>query len=198
MTVRSKPLTLTVVLMLSLLAACQSIGSRNNSATASPQATAAADYCIQNGGTVETRYPFYGTNGSNPLQLAGSLQVCVFTAADQSQILVALDTLYTDQPTLAASAYLAKVPLVSKQPSGNPSSFYCTQLGGTDAFGGVNASGGGWAKADASDAIAFCVFPDLSVIDSWGLTYHSEGTIRGADLTDLLRYKPLQAQKVFP
>jgi hypothetical protein len=37
-----------------------------------------------------------------------------------------------------------------------------------------------------------CIFPDLSSIDSWGLTYHSEGTIRGADLTDLLRYKPPQ------
>ena len=37
-----------------------------------------------------------------------------------------------------------------------------------------------------------CVFPDLSSIDSWGLTYHSDGTIRGADLTDLFRYKGLK------
>ena len=66
-----------------------------------------------------------------------------------------------------------------------------------DQFGGVNASGGGWAKEGAADAIAMCIFPDLSTIDSWGLTYHSDGTIRGADLTNLLRYKPPQAPHVF-
>lgn len=56
----------------------------------------------------------------------------------------------------------------------------------------------GWAKAGARDVIAMCIFPDLSSIDSWGLTYHSDGTIRGADLTNLLRYKPPQAPQVFP
>jgi len=40
------------------------------------------------------------------------------------------------------------------------------------------------------DPISMCVFPDLSIIDSWGLTYHSNGTIRGADLSSLLRYRP--------
>jgi hypothetical protein len=33
-----------------------------------------------------------------------------------------------------------------------------------------------------------CVFPDLSSIDDWGLTYHSNGIIRGRDLTDLFRF----------
>jgi putative hemolysin len=111
---------------------------------------------------------------------------------------VALDALYTDQPTLAALAYRAKVPMQPNKSGGNPSSFYCTQLGGTDAFGGVNATGGGWAKADAGDVISLCIFPDLSSIDSWGLTYHAADTIRGADLTDLLRYKPSQAPKIYP
>ncbi len=187
-----------VLIVVVVAASCQPTGSSSPAAGTSQTSDAAAAYCTQSGGTVETRYPFYGTNGSNPLQLAGSLPVCVFTAADRSQIFVALDTLYTDQPTLAASAYLAKVPLASTQPSGNPSSIYCTQLGGTDTFGGINASGGGWAKADAKDVVAMCIFPDLSSIDSWGLTYHSEGTIRGADLTNLLRYKPPQGPKVFP
>jgi putative hemolysin len=201
MTIRSKRITLMVMTFVLLLSACQPTSSApptTNSAASAATSSAAATYCTQNGGMVETRYPFYGTNDSNPLQLAGSLQVCIFTAPDKSQIFVALDTLYTDQPTLAAIAYQAQVPMQPNRSGGNPSSFYCTQLGGTDAFGGVNASGGGWAKADASDVIAFCVFPDLSVIDSWGLTYHSEGTIRGADLTNLLRYQSPQAPKVFP
>jgi hypothetical protein len=34
-----------------------------------------------------------------------------------------------------------------------------------------------------------CIFPDLSSIDSWGLTYHSQGIIRGIDLGTVLRYK---------
>jgi len=34
-----------------------------------------------------------------------------------------------------------------------------------------------------------CVFPDLSSIDTWGLTYYADGTVRGADLSDLLRYR---------
>jgi hypothetical protein len=116
--------------------------------------------------------------------------VCTFTADDDSRITIALDTLYTDQPTLAALAYRAQTPLEPGQPSVNPSSLYCTQVGGTDTFGGISAAGGGWGLEDAADVTALCVFPDLSVIDSWGITYHVDGTIRGADLTDLLRYRP--------
>jgi putative hemolysin len=158
----------------------------------------AAAYCTQSGGAVETRYPFYDANGSSPLQLAGSMQVCVFTSkGDQSKIMIAVDTLYAEQPTLAASAYLAKPPLKSAPPSANPSSVYCSQLGGTDLFGGVNATAGGWAKERGADAIAMCVFPDLSTIDSWGLTYHAGGVIRGADLAGLLRYKPPQTPQLF-
>jgi putative hemolysin len=188
---------LLLVMVVLLLAGCVPVPGGGQTAATPQAASAAAAYCTQNGGTVETRYPFYGTNSPNPLQLAGSLEVCIFTATDQSRIFIALDTLYTDQPTLAASAYLAKAPMERTGSSANPSSIYCSQLGGTDAFGGVNASGGGWARADRSDVIALCIFPDLSSIDSWGLTYHSDGTIRGADLTDLLRYKPPEAPDVF-
>jgi putative hemolysin len=176
-----------------LLAGCVPVPAGDPTGSTSQTASGAEAYCTQNGGTVETRYPFYGTNSENPLQLAGSLKVCIFTAPDRSRILIALDTLYTDQPTLAASAYLAKAPMERTGSSANPSSIYCSQLGGTDAFGGVDASGGGWGRADGSDVISLCIFPDLSSIDSWGLTYHSDGTIRGADLTDLLRYKQAPA-----
>jgi hypothetical protein len=43
-----------------------------------------------------------------------------------------------------------------------------------------------------------CVFPDMSTIDSWGLTFRSDGVIRGADLTELLRYQPEEQERLFP
>jgi len=151
-----------------------------------------AAYCTHSGGTVESRSPYYGTNGSDPLRLAGSHQFCRFTAADHSKLLVSLDTLYAEQPTLAALAYQSATPLKEGQPSTNPSSLYCSQLGGTDQVGGVNAAGGGWAvDGKLDDVVAICVFPDFSAIDSWGLTYHSNGTIRGADLSQLFRFQPM-------
>lgn len=157
--------------------------------SANPE-SAAADYCAQNGGVVETRYPFYDANSADPLQLSGSLTVCTFTAPDDSRIAVGLDTLYTDQPTLAAMAYRAGTQPDPNSSSANPSSLYCTQIGGTDSFGGTSFVVGGWGLEDAADMITMCVFPDLSVIDSWGITYHTNDVIRGADLSDLFRYQP--------
>ena len=165
--------------------------------TAGAQDNQAGAYCFKNGGKVETRYAFYDTNSQRPLRMAGAMQVCTFTAPDHSRIVIALDTLYTDQPTLAASAYLARPTVETAPPSSNPSSVYCSKLGGTDLFGGVSAAGGGWANPDGSDVIAMCVFPDLSAIDSWGLTYHATGAIRGANLEPLLRYHPDQSRKPF-
>jgi putative hemolysin len=152
-----------IIFTMFLFTACTSGAAENNALPASQSNTAAADYCSENGGVVETRYPFYGTNNADPLQLSGSLEVCKFTAEDGSHILVGLDTLYTDQPTLAALAYRAKTPLdTGASPvSANPSSLYCTQIGGTDTFGGISAAGGGWALADGADVISLCVFPDL-------------------------------------
>jgi len=63
-------------------------------------------------------------------------------------------------------------------------------LGGSDLFGGINAAGGGWVlDSDPDDVLETCIFPDLSSIDSWGLLYHSQGIIRGQDLSTVLRYK---------
>jgi putative hemolysin len=159
-------------------------------------------FCAQAGGNVRVRYPAYGTNTSAPLRLAGERRFCEFTGEDGSSIVIAVDTLAAEEPTLAALAYLNPPPLDPGPPSGNPSSRYCSQLGGTDLFGGVSAAGGGWVLQDdpgagpapgappAGDVIAMCIFPDLSTIDSWGLTYHSSGIVRGADLEPLLRYRP--------
>jgi putative hemolysin len=182
-----------VLILVFTLAGCSSTSAGQTGV----QDGAAAAYCTQKGGKVETRYPFYAVSSANPVRLAGSMQVCTFTADDDTRIMIALDTLYTDQPTLAAAAYLAQPRMTEASPSANPSSLYCSQLGGTDLFGGVNASAGGWANEDASDGIAFCIFPDLSAIDSWGLTYHSDDVIRGADLTGLLRYQPEQPAGLF-
>ena len=191
MKLRIRYFTPILTLLVMILAGC--IGRSRAELPESGSQSEAAAYCVQNGGEVETRYPFYGTNGPDPLRLAGSMQVCVFTSPeDRSKIYVGDDTLSTDEPTLAATAYLSAPAMQTGPPTGNPSSSYCTQLGGSDAFGGINASGGGWGRAGAVDVISMCVFPDLSSIDSWGLTYHSDGTIRGADLTELFRYQPEQ------
>jgi putative hemolysin len=154
-----------------------------------PDALPGAAYCTQTGGTVHKRYPVYGTNGSNPLPLAGFQYFCQYRKmGGTGRIHVLLSTLYAKQPTLAALAYYAKVPI---QPGchGNPASCYCSQLGGTDLFGGINAAGGGWVNKHTVDQVLdACIFPDMSSIDSWGLTYHSAGIIRGVDLSKVLRY----------
>ena len=62
-------------------------------------------------------------------------------ASDCSRIHLFVDTLYSTQPTLAALAYYAQVPL--GQCGGNPASCYCTLLGGSDQFGGTSGAGHG-------------------------------------------------------
>jgi hypothetical protein len=156
-----------------------------------------ATYCVSKGGVVQERIPEYGTNNSNPLKLSGSAYFCQFTKKDSSQINVLLSTLGTDKPTLAALAYYAKVQLGSC--NGNPASCYCTLLGGSDSFGGVNLAGGGWVlKSDPTDVLETCMFPDMSSIDSWGLAYHSAGIIRGKNLAGVLKYaNPYKASASF-
>lgn len=178
-----------------LLSASFSATAQNSSTTKTPGGSPEA-YCSATGGVAENMYPAYGTNGGTPLRLAGLQGFCVYTASDQSQIYLLLSTLFTVHPSLAALAYYAQV-----QPSsgcqGNPASCYCTQLGGSDLFGGVSAAGGGWIpQNNPSFVLEACIFPDLSSIDSWGLYYHSAGIIRGIDLSTVLRYNnPYKASK---
>lgn len=181
-------------------------------ATATPGAASgdAAAYCTSKGGTVTTRFPAYNTNAGSSqwIKMNGSEDFCTFLAPQddtgfQSQISIALDTLYSDQPTLAVLAYL-EPPAVGPAPNGvNPSSIYCTKLGGSDVWGGAdNAAGGGWVTTAPDSAtnfqvVSMCVFPDLSAIDSWGLTYHANGVVRGTDLSKVVRYQPAQLPNVF-
>jgi putative hemolysin len=157
----------------------------------------AAQYCVNKGGMAVVREPFFNTNGpqSGWLQLPGFLVFCQFTSpTDGSRISISLETLATDKPSLAALAYYARTPAQPHTGSANPASLYCTQLGGTDTFGGVNASGGGWVNMDATDVVLeACIFPDLSSIDSFGLFYHSANIIRGIDLGTVMRYHPATA-----
>ena len=151
--------------------------------------TAAVAYCRQTGGQVEFRRAVYGTNGPNPLTLAGERGFCQYTAKDGSRIHILLITLYTKQPTLAALAYILKPPLGGNC-TGNPASCYCSQLGGSDQFGGTTGAGGGWYLKNSIDqTLEACIFPDMSSIDSWGLTYHTNNIIRGINLTKVMRYK---------
>lgn len=152
-----------------------------------------AEYCVKKGGEVDGRQPYFNTNDDNEqnwLQLSGARQFCRFTSKkDGSRIYVLLSTLYTEQPSMAALAYYAQVPLGGGC-NGNPASCYCSQLGGSDLFGGINANGGGWVKKSdpVFTVLEACVFPDMSTIDSWGLAYHSVGIIRGKDLSKVLRF----------
>jgi putative hemolysin len=149
-------------------------------------------YCLNHGGEVDTRLPFFNTNAEEQawLRLSGDRQFCKFTSkTDGSRIHILLSTLYSDKPTMAALAYYAEVPYGGTC-NGNPGSCYCSQLGGTDLFGGINLNGGGWVmKSDPIDTVLeACIFPDMSSIDSWGLTYHQAGIIRGKNLAHVLRY----------
>lgn len=152
----------------------------------------AAEYCAQTGGQVFMRQATYGTNDpQTQLPLAQIKPFCQYTSAtDGSRIHVFLDTLNTTKPTLAALAYYNK-PALSGNCEGNPASCYCSQLGGSDLFGGITAAGGAWVNNKSIDVdLEACIFPDMSSIDSWGLTYHSNGIIRGIDLSTVLKYKP--------
>jgi predicted secreted protein/putative hemolysin len=206
-----------VVLMVSIISTTPSVQARPNAqATATPDAmmnhdmdAAAAKYCAEKGGTVTTRYPAYNTNAPQTqwLKLAGSRDFCTFLApADdsgfQSQISIALDTLYADMPTLAVLAYLEPVALPPFT-GANPSTLYCEKLGGTDIWGGQNnAAGGGWVT-DAPESktnfqiVGMCMFPDGSAIDAWGLTYKANGVVRGTDLSKVVKYQPTQLPNVF-
>jgi hypothetical protein len=173
-------------------------GATTETRTADPNLGTAAAYCVASGGEVEHRAPFFNTNDDpkNWFRLSGSRAFCQFTSKrDGSRIHVLLSTLYTDKPSLAALAYYAKVPL-GQGCNGNPASCYCSQLGGTDLFGGINLNGGGWVLKGAIDEVLeACIFPDMSSIDSWGLAYHQADIIRGKNLKKVLRYPDPYAAK---
>jgi putative hemolysin len=158
-------------------------------------------YCRSQGGVVQVRTPAADTNSPPMIRLAGSVPFCRFTGAQggsTSSISVDLRTLVSTKPTLAALAYLEK-PNAGRIPGNvNPASIYCSRLGGSDQFGGQGLGGGGWIVGrSANTVLQACVFPDGSIIDSFGILYHSQDVVRGADLTTRFRYKPSRLPNVF-
>ncbi len=163
-----------------------SVGSPATTAT-SVEASSAEQYCTDQGGILVPRVATWNTNADPAarLELAGRATFCEFESDEEtpSRIAVDLVTLYSEQPTIAAVAYLSTVSTSSPEQVGpNPAEFSCSvDYAATAAFGNT-ATVGGW--------VSMCVFPDLSAIDAFGLWYHANGEIRGTDLADVLRYDP--------
>ena len=171
---------------------------------AAPAASAAIDdaaaraYCTEKGGMLVDRVATWNTNAdpSAWLELAGRMTLCEFESGEgdgATRIAVDLVTLYSEQPTMAAIAYLSKVPLtLPEDPGQNPGAYNCdVGLGGAEAFGNT-ATAGGWVDADQPVFVVMdmCVFADGSAIDEFGIFYYATGAIRGADLAAILRYQP--------
>jgi len=162
----------------------------------------AAAYCTENGGTVQSRQPTYGTNNDESawVKFGEPIDVCRFQTMDDdasSRIYVDLVTLSSTQPTLAALAYLSKTPMPDAG-GANPATALCTELGGASGYGS-SANGGGLVNTSDPDDVIFvpCVFADQSFIEEWGIAYYSDGTVRGADLSKLFRFDAATAPDVF-
>jgi putative hemolysin len=168
------------------------------SPTVSPDASPAAAYCVEKGGTVQSRQATYGTNNDEAswVPFGDPVDVCRFQTlgdADDSRIYVDLVTLYSENPTLAALAYLAKTP-IPDDAQGNPATALCTAIGGAINYG-TGANGGGLVNKDDPIDVVFapCVFADGSFIEEWGIAYYADGTVRGIDLADVFRFDPSTA-----
>jgi len=190
------------------------VSAQDATSVATPMAdgTSAEAFCAQRGGVVRERTPFYGTNldRSQWIQTGESRLFCEFQhgagSDDDSGIQIDLKSFAANGPRLATVAYLAQVPIPDDlaPASANPATSYCAYLGGTQSWGGAtSAAGGGWVTDDAStpyEIMDACVFPDGSMISAWGLTYHANGVVRGADLTQLLAWQPVpdEIPAIFP
>lgn len=186
-----------------LLTACSTpapepTASPTSSPTATADTSAAAAYCVEKGGTVQSRQPTYGTNNDESQWVAFGepVDVCRFQTlgdADDSRIYIDLDSLYSPNPTLAALAYLAKTP-IPQDAQGNPATALCIALGGAISYGS-GANGGGLVNTDDPIDVVFapCVFADGSFIEEWGIAYYADGTVRGADLAPLFRFDAASA-----
>ena len=195
-----------LITLVSLLLASFPLGALAQSAT--PIATVdPARYCVEKGGTVVHRTPALGTNNPDSmLVLGGRADFCEFTGGEgadppTSRISIDIGSLAASEPTLAVLAYLTRPAMPDGPNDGsNPATFYCSHLGGQE-LGAATISSGGWitdTRGNDLDVLEACTFADGSIIDSWGITYHSDGTIRGANLTPLFGYQNANPPIVFP
>jgi hypothetical protein len=169
-------------------------------ATAAPtgDSAAAEQYCTAQGGMLVDRIATWNTNAdpSQWVELAGRQTFCEFEMTEDgntTRISVDLTTLYSEQPTLAGLAYLAKLAPPLTKNGANPAQANCNDnLNGTSDFGTAPAAGGGWVDQAQETFVVMnmCMFADGSAIDEWGITYYADGTVRGADLATRMRYQP--------
>lgn len=158
-----------------LLAGCGG-GARTPASGPLLPATTPTGWCLAQGGRPATYTSAAGSSAR--------IELCRFTAADGSRIVVGVDTLAAERPTAAAIAYVHRPAVPGFDGRTNPAVMYCTHLGGTTAGGATAAWSAGVGTGEPVD---LCGFPDGSVIDQWGLLYHARGTIHGADLTNRFR-----------
>jgi hypothetical protein len=163
-----------------------------------PASGAAEQYCTDQGGQLVPRTAIWNTNADQSvwLPMAGQMTLCEFETGSgdtTTRIAVDLTTLNSEQPTIASVAYLSKVRTTSPpESSTNPAEYSCANdYAGASTFG-TSLAGGGWVNDDQPvfKVMIMCVFADESAIDAFGLWYHANGVVRGADLTDKFRYEP--------
>ncbi len=180
--------------------------SEHRGTASTPATTPGVDaltYCTDHGGTTEARQAYFGTNNDQDqwVALGQPRTFCRFVAEDDSRIYVDVDTLASPTPSLAAAAYLAKLPLPpSPNVGANPAAVDCNDnLLGTSNYG-TTVNGGGWVNVDdpTFTVVNMCVFADGSAIDEWGITYYSGGVVRGADLAPLFRFDTSAVAAMFP
>lgn len=192
-----------VAIAVSSVAAC----SDDSPNAAADELDAARAHCTDAGGQALVAQPIWNTNAGEEawLPLGGEVELCRFEsgepgALETTRIYVDLVTLYSEEPTLAGVAYLSRVPpTLPESPSANPARTNCAALGGTAQFGsGDGVAGGGWVTSDRpTEIVDLCVFPDLSFIDEFGILYYADGTVRGQDLADVMRYQPDRLPAIF-
>src|SRR5829696_6532987 len=96
--------------------------------------SAVAEWCTSHQGTVVDRYPASNASSDAPVAMGPMVRFCEFTGGEgaeppDSRISVRLTTLASDQPSMAATAYLTKPDMAESGGSANPSSVYCADLG---------------------------------------------------------------------
>jgi hypothetical protein len=109
---------------------------------------AAAEWCANHKGTVVDRYPASNAASDTPVAMGPAVRFCEFTGGEgvdpsDSRISIRLTTLASDQPAMAATAYLTKPEMAESGGSGNPASVYCADLGGVELGGQLAPDGGG-------------------------------------------------------
>ena len=146
----------------------------------------AQDYCASKGGEKISSVSIYDVGNR---QQGVTKTLCQFKTGPDKKVLayVALDTLRTEQPTIATT-YMKKLVIdktknLPSKPFFNPSLNVCQRLGGGSIAFVVGS--GGFVDKNKNE-LDICVFGDGSSISAWSLIYLAESTPDDPDRTLLL------------